>query len=122
MEKNFQERRKYKRIRKLFILTYFDERHPEKRFSATQLKNLSCGGLCLITERSFEAGTMLGIEIKSPYFANVTKLKGDVKESRECAKDIIYETRLKFQELSEEEEYILQKIIKFFENKENGYE
>ena len=65
-EPDFEERRQYKRIRKHFILTYYDIKKPGQKFSATQLKNISRGGLCLVTDQSFEPGAILAIEIKQP--------------------------------------------------------
>lgn len=120
-EPNFQERRQYKRIQKHFILDYYAASAPEYKFSATQLKNISRGGLCLITEKPFENGTILKLEIKSAFFSNITCLEGKVLESRERIKNIIYETRLKFENISPEAEEVIKKSIEFFENKENGY-
>ena len=60
------ERRRYKRVNKNFILTYFDKNHPEDRHEITQLKNISLGGLCFVTLHHFEPGTPLGIELKHP--------------------------------------------------------
>ena len=121
-EPNFQERRKYTRIEKHFILKYFDVENPERKFLATQLKNISKGGMCLITDKPFAAGIVLGIEIKSPLFANITRMQGKVLQSHERVKGIIYETRLQFEGLSEEVEDVIKKSIEFFENNENSHE
>ena len=121
-EKHFEERRQYKRIKTNFILTYFDIKAPEQKFTATQLKNISRGGMCLITDQAFPKGTILKLEIKSPFFANITKMEGEVLQSHERVKDIIYETRLQFKNLCKEAEDVLLKSVEFFEKKENSYE
>ena len=118
----FNERRKYYRITKHFILRYFDISVPEKKYSASQLKNISEGGMCLITETSFATGTMLGVEIKTPFFAEVTFLKGEVLASHERAKNIIYETRLEFRDLSPEAIEVIKHTVEFFKNKENNHD
>jgi c-di-GMP-binding flagellar brake protein YcgR len=109
------ERRQYQRIKKHFILTYFDKADPDVRFSASQLKNISLGGLCLITDQSFPIGTSLGIELKTPFLSELTHLEGTVLASHERVKDIIYETRLEFLQLSPQAEFVLNKIIQYFE-------
>jgi len=122
MSESYEERRQYKRIRKHFILNYYEARHPEHKFSATQLKNISRGGLCLVTDQAFQPGTILILEIKSPFFSSVTKMQGEVLQSHERAKDIIYETRVQFQDLSQEAADILSESVDFFTNKEKTYE
>ena len=121
MPKEHPERRHYKRIKKNFILTYFDLAHPEDKFEATQLKNISLGGMCLVTSRSFNPSTYLGIELKTPFFAELTHLEGIILESHERIKGIIYETRLEFKQLSPQAEFVLNKIIEYFDKQEQGY-
>ena len=118
-EPNFEERRKSPRIEKYFIVTYYDINFPDQTYCTTQLKNISCGGMLLITEMPFETGTMLGIEIKSPFFANITHLRGEVLESFESAKEIFYHTRVQFVDLSPEAQIVIEQSIDFFKNKEN---
>jgi c-di-GMP-binding flagellar brake protein YcgR len=117
------ERRQYQRIRKHFILTYYDYNHPAVRYDASQLKNLSLGGMCLITSTAFSPSTRLGIELKTPFVSDLTHLEGIVLESREKIKDIIYETRLKFEDMPEATKAVLNKIIIHFEKEESlGHE
>lgn len=114
------ERRKYHRIQKNFILTYYDMAYPQHRFEASQLKNISMGGMCLITSKGFPPHTVLAIEMKTPFLLELTHLEGLVLESHEKIKDIIYETRLEFKNLSPEAEYLLTKLVEHFEKKERG--
>ena len=98
-EGSFEERRRYKRINKNFILSYFIKNLPEKRFEITQLKNISLGGMCFITSKAFEAGTEMGIELKTPYMSDVTYLEGRILQSHVKVKNMIYETRFEFENI-----------------------
>ena len=119
MEKRYgHEQRRYKRIKKHFVLTYFDLNDRQQRHEASQLKNISLGGMCLITARPFAPATKLGIELKTPYLTELTHLEGTVLESKEKIKDIIYETRLEFTPLSEQALFVLNKIIQHFDETE----
>lgn len=120
-EREQPERRRYKRIRKHFVLTYFDLAYPDMRNEASQLKNISLGGVCLITAEPFKTGTVLGIELKTPFLSELTYMEGVVLESHERIKDIIYETRLRFNQMTPQAEFVLNKLILYFE-KENGEE
>lgn len=112
------ERRRYKRIKKNFILTYYDKNTPHQKFEITQLKNISLGGICFVTTKKFEPGTAIGIELKTPYLADTTYLEGYVLESHEKVKNMIFETRLKFALLNPQAEFLLSKVIEFFMNGE----
>jgi hypothetical protein len=115
-----QERRRSRRIRKHFILSYFEKEYPDRRYELTQLKNISHGGMCFITSQKFNSGIKLGIELKTPYVAETTYLEGVVLESHEKVRNIIYETRLKFEFLDPQGEFLVAKLIELFVNGENG--
>ena len=79
--------------------------------------------MCLITAKQYDEGTMLGIELKTPFLTGLTHLEGKVLESKEKIRDIIYETRLEFQDLCENSKNVLEKTIEHFENEtENNNE
>lgn len=113
-----QERRQYVRVTKNFILTYYEKDRPGEKHEITQLKNISLGGMCFITTKSHTPKTHLAIELKTPYLANITYLEGTVQMSHEKVKGILYETRVKFESLNTEAEYLLSKMIEFFVNGE----
>ncbi|HQP10894.1 MAG TPA: PilZ domain-containing protein [Candidatus Omnitrophota bacterium] len=118
-----KDRRRYERIQKSFILSYYDLANPSQKHEITQLKNISLGGICFITTRSFEPGTKLGIELKTPYIAGTTYLQGSVLQSHEKMKATIYETRLAFETLDAEATVLLEKLMVFFiDAKDHPYE
>ena len=112
--KSDKERRQYERIKKSFILSYFDLKKPDRKFEITQLKNISLGGICFVTTRGFDHSTKLGIELKTPYIAGTTYLEGVVLQSHEKMKGTIYETRLEFDSLDTEAKVLLEKLMEFF--------
>lgn len=118
MKKEQPERRRYKRIRKNFVLTYFDLADPLQKYNTSQLKNIGLGGMCLITPKPFAPSTILGIELKTPFVTELTHLEGKVMESHEKIKDIIYETRLEFNQLTPPAKFVLNKIIEYFVKEE----
>jgi hypothetical protein len=110
-----QERRLYKRIKKHFILSYFEIANPSIRYDASQLKNISLGGMCFVTAKAFAVGVRLGIELKTPFMTELTHLEGVVMGSHEKLKNIIYETRLKFENLTPQAQFVISKLIQYFE-------
>jgi len=112
-----QERRKFLRIRKNFILSYYNKSHPETRHDATQLKNISIGGMCFLTSLQFRAGTIIAIELKTPYLTGTVYLEGKVVGCVERLAGTVYETRLAFDNLSQQAEFVLQKIVEYYKDK-----
>jgi len=113
-----EERRKYVRIKKNFILSYFDVKIPDIKYEVTQLKNISMGGMCFVTTQKFDSDKILGIELKTPYLTDITYIEAKVLESHEKVKDMLYETRLQFHFLDPEAEFLLARLIDFFINEE----
>ncbi len=113
------DRRKYIRISKNFIFDYFDLAKPSEKFPASQIKNISLGGLCIVTEKPFSPGSLLGIEIKTPFFSGLSSFEGRVLESHERIHGIVYETRIQFQHLDPDAEKVLKQAILFFERSES---
>lgn len=111
-----EERRKYKRITKNFLLTYFEKENPTKKYEITQLKNISMGGICFITTQAFEKSTHLCISLETPYLSETTYLEGLVLKSHEKATNLLYETRLQFACLDPQAEFVISKLIEFFMN------
>ena len=111
----FQDRRKYLRIKKHFILSFYDKKDPTVKHEVSQLKNISLGGSCFITIRPYESSTKLVLELKTPYLAGTIHLEGTVLESLEKVPDLLYETRLVFDALSPQAEFVLNKIVNYFQ-------
>lgn len=115
MNNNFgDDRRKYRRIAKNFILTYYLKDDPTRKFEITQLKNISSGGLCFVTSKSFSKGDRLGVELKTPFITEKTHIDCLVLESHQKIVGMIYETRVEFEYLNDETEFLLKKLNEIF--------
>ncbi|GAF92948.1 unnamed protein product, partial [marine sediment metagenome] len=60
-----RERRKFPRIEKEIIVRYKILSTPEKQLDA-KIKNISAGGVCLVTREKMELETVVAMEIKFP--------------------------------------------------------
>lgn len=114
------ERRQHPRINKTFVLSYFDLENSQQKHEITQLKNISVGGMCFITTHPVQPSTRIGIELKTPYLASMTYLEGNTLDSREKIKNMVYETRLQFDSLSEQSRALLDRIIEIFLKEQEG--
>jgi hypothetical protein len=112
------ERRQYTRINKNFLLNYYEINNPVKQYAASQLKNISVGGICLISPQSFSPGTMLGFKIKTPFLIEMASLEGEVLQTHERIKGIIYEVRIKFRKMSPEASKALASLVDHFTKSE----
>ena len=118
-----EDRRKYIRIKKNFILSFYDKSDPDVRHIITQLKNISHGGMCFITSRYYKPGITMGIDMKTPFLAGTIHLDGTVLGCHEKVPNVIYETRIVFSILDPEVEFILDKIVDYFkEGKPENHE
>ncbi len=116
------ERRAHRRVKKHFLLRYFKAETPNDKIDLTQMKNISRGGMCFITAQEFEVGTKMGVELNTPFLTNATILEGTVRGSVEKTKNLIYETRLEFDNLNTEAQFILDKLMEFFNNSDNPHD
>ena len=110
-----RERRHYHRIKRHFIISYYDKNVPLIKHEMSQLKNISLGGTCFVASQDFKPGTKLTLELKTPYLAGMVHLDGTVLESQERLANILYETRLIFDPLTEQAEFVLKKIVEHFQ-------
>lgn len=117
-EKTGAERRQSTRIAKSFILTYYAANNPDEKLETSQLRNISSGGVCFISSCAFETGTKLSIELQTPYLSDTTYLEGIVLQSHVKAKNLIYETRLEFDNLDTKSQVVLNKLMEVLEKTE----
>ena len=112
-EKNWSgpERRHYIRVKKSFLISYYEKTNPASEHRITQIKNISLGGMCFVTVEMHAPEEKLAIDLRTPYLTDSIHIEGTVLDSREKAKGMIYETRLVFDHLSDQAELILQKIV-----------
>lgn len=107
------ERRKHIRIDRNFILTYYDKQAPNVKNEITQLRNISRGGLCFVSTRSFPVSSELIIEMRTPFTTGTVLFEGVVLESRERIRNLIYDVRLEFRNIQPAAQEILEKIEQY---------
>lgn len=107
------ERRKHPRIMGRFIVSY---RIMEEADNAdiSQTKNLSLGGMLLTTNRQFNPGTKLALEIRLPFDPDPIMLIARVVESREITKNLIYDTRLMFLAVDERHRKAMNETVEYY--------
>jgi c-di-GMP-binding flagellar brake protein YcgR len=112
------ERRKHPRVSGRFIVSYriLDE---ADNIDITQTKNLSLGGMLLTTNRSFDKGTHLALEIRLPFDPNPIMLIGKVVESVEITKGLIYDTRLEFLAVDEKHRSVIHQTVNYYLKKDS---
>jgi hypothetical protein len=112
------EKRQHQRVSGRFIVSYriVDERD---NVDISQTKNLSLGGMFITTNRQFEPGTRLAIEIRLPFDPYPIKLTAQVLESKEVAKNLIYDTRLMFLSIDEKHKKIISETVEYYLKKGN---
>ncbi len=111
-----EERRKVPRVRGRFIVSYRIMTEID-HIDITQTKNICLGGMLLTTNRIFEKGTSLAVEIRLPFEKNPIMLIGRVIDSREITKDLIYDTRLEFVAIDENHRGIINKTVDYYLSK-----
>lgn len=95
------ERRKHSRVDANFVVSYRIKEIPDN-YDLSQTKNISQGGMLLTTNKEFGRGTYLAMTIRFPLVPHKIEVTGEVVDSKEVVRDLIYETRIKFLDLDEE--------------------
>ncbi len=90
-----QEKRKHPRIDGRFIVSYRIVEEDDN-LDISQTKNLGLGGMLLTTNKKFDPGTNLALEIRLPFDPDPITVIGRVIESHEVTRNLIYDTRLEF--------------------------
>lgn len=93
-----RDRRKYRRGDANIVVSYH-LRTEKGNYDLTQTKNVSQGGMLLTTNRKFEKGTRLDMDMQFPFLDEKIRVVAEVLHSKEVLKDLIYETRLRFYDL-----------------------
>lgn len=96
-----QERRNHPRVNANFVVSYRIQKAPDN-YDLSQTKNVSQGGLLVTTNRKFEKGIFLAITIRFPFIMQRIEVTGQVVESKEVVRNLIYETRVRFLDLDTE--------------------
>ena len=80
----------------------------------SQTKNVCLGGMLLTTNRKFEPGTNLALEIRLPFDPNPIMLIARVLESKEISSNLIYDTRLMFLAVDEKHKRVINETVDYY--------
>lgn len=110
------DRRRHPRISARFIVSYriLEETN---NVDISQTKNLSLGGMLLTTNRKFNPGTNLALEIRLPFDPNPIMIIAKVLDSHEISKDLIYDTRLLFLAIDEKHRNVVKETVEYYVKK-----
>lgn len=110
---NGPERRKHPRISGRFIVSY---RILEEVNNAdiSQTRNVCLGGMLLTTNRKFDPGTNIALEIRLPFDPHPIMIIGKVLESREITRNLIYDTRLMFLAVDERHRKVINETVDYY--------
>ena len=113
-----QERRKFERLKKKFIVSYHPLDEPNTAFDISQIKDIGLGGMRFVANRAYIPGTPLAIELQTPFIWDRLCLQAKVLESKEIIENLLYDTRVAFSDLDEKAKHYLSKTIEVFKKKE----
>ena len=105
---NVQEKRKYKRIEKLYMARVRVKRHEGHKTVSTgwdsvTLHNLSEGGTFFIYKKDLGIGTLLDLEIDAPKAMLNINCVGEVVRIKQLQPTSMFCTGIKFTEIGEQE-------------------
>jgi hypothetical protein len=110
MDNHSKERRKYFRIYRNFILSYSEKGQSASDHHVSQVNNVSRGGLNFSSTQPLVQGSVILVDLKTPFIGDSIRLEGVVLECKEKIPDMIYEIRLQFQEVPEHVLAVLEKV------------
>lgn len=95
------ERRVCSRVTANFVVSY-RVKSLTGNCDLSQTKNISQSGLLLTTNKKFPTGAQLTMVIRFPFVTQKIEVTGEVIDSKEIVRDLIYETRIRFVDLPED--------------------
>jgi Tfp pilus assembly protein PilZ len=107
-----KERRRSKRLEKRFSVFYRVYTKTELVGDISQIKDISQGGTCIITNQEMSVGDLLELIVRIPYDVNrKIKLYGEVLEVKPRPYSLEYETRVSFIDIDEQTKNFLRDSI-----------
>jgi len=108
-----EERRQFVRIKKHYIIRFYQKNNPALKYETSQIENISKGGVCFTSTFLFDKGDILCMELRTPYIADTLYLEGVVLNVQEKIKGLIYQNHFQFQNINPVNAGILEKIEKY---------
>jgi hypothetical protein len=77
----------------------------------SQLKNMGSGGILVTTSEPLASGALCALKIRVPFARNPLSPIGRVIESHEVVKGLIYDTRLSFADVTEDDSKVINEVV-----------
>jgi len=97
-----QEKRKYRRADSKLSVSYKVKALSEAEYDLVYANNIGQGGVFISTNKEFAIGTLLILVIRLPFTFQNIHVTGEVVNCKKAEEGLLYETRIKFLDLSEE--------------------
>lgn len=117
-QKPLQERRKFARVDKKFVVSYRIYGDTKGRTDISQTKNISFGGILMTTDIPFASGTVLSLKLRLPIMNETIDVLGRVTASSRYVNELIYDTHIEFIDVTEKNRVSLQKTMDLFLKKD----
>jgi hypothetical protein len=111
------EQRRFPRMEKQFVLSYYDLQNPDDTNGVSTLKNISKGGLSFCATHKLVKGSVVGVQLRTPFHPVPVHFEGLVVGVTETRAKRIYFIRLQFQELSDEANAVVDKAFELLKDR-----
>lgn len=112
-----EDRRQHPRIKKNYIIRFYEKNNPSVKYDVSQIENISQGGMCFSSTMHLNEGSLVAVELRTPFLSDTVYLEGTILQSRDKVPGLIYENRIRFQEVSPTAIDVLTKIEQYNSNK-----
>lgn len=113
------DQRRFPRLEKQFVLSYYDLRNPEDTNGVSTLKNISRGGLSFCASHKLVKGSVVGVQLRTPFHPVPVHFEGVVVGATESRSNRIYFIRLQFQDLSDEASAVVDKAFELLKKRQS---
>lgn len=114
------ERREFGRVEIPILVSY--RIRGELKTDISHAKNISEGGLLFTSDKDFDPNTVLVLKLKLPLSPEWFDIIGEVAESKEVKKNLIYEIRVRFIDIAEEAKKTIAQLVEKFSKTEEEEE
>ncbi|MBN1697474.1 MAG: PilZ domain-containing protein [Spirochaetales bacterium] len=105
------EKREYRRLDINIAVSY--DLDKGRKWTETETKNLSAGGICLLTKEALQAGTHLTLKFRLPDTSESLEVRGEIMWNQKYVinDEEYYDNGIKFIAMSERERGLIGKYI-----------
>lgn len=110
MSEQFKERRRHPRFDHHFLLFFYLKNKKEVTYEASEINNISLSGINFSSCTKFDKGSLICIELKTPFTEEILKTEGVLITCVELIPDRIYRMHIEFKDIPQQTMDVLKKI------------